>query len=152
LLCGLPLSVRQVWVGPLVRSRLVRGGLRFLTGPVVAWVPFVLATWIWHLPVFYEVALRSERWHYVEHGCFLGSAMLFWWPVVRPFPARLRWSPWLLLPYLFLADVQNTALSALLSFSDRVLYPYYAAMPRLGGLTALEDQAFAGVLMWVPGS
>ena len=48
--------------------------------------------------------------------------------------------------------MQNTVLSALLTFSDRVLYPYYAQVPRLGGLSALDDQSAAGVLMWVPGS
>src|SRR5208283_1909550 len=61
-------------------------------------------------------------------------------------------SLWLLLPYLILADVQNTVLSALLTFSDHVLYPHYLQIPRLGRLSALEDQSAAGVLMWVPGS
>src|SRR5262249_51977505 len=83
---------------------------------------------------------------------FFAAGMLFWYPVVLPYPSHPRWSRWLLLPYLFLADLQNTALSALLSFSDRVLYPHYLQVPRLGGLSALEDQSTAGVLMWVPGS
>ena len=48
--------------------------------------------------------------------------------------------------------MSNTVLSALLTFSDRVLYPYYAEVPRLAGLSALDDQAAAGVVMWVPGS
>ena len=56
------------------------------------------------------------------------------------------------MPYLILADVQNTVLSALLTFSDRVLYPYYTQVPRLAGISALDDQAAAGVIMWVPGS
>ena len=77
---------------------------------------------------------------------------MFWYPIVRPFPARPRWSPWLLLPCLFLADLSNTALAALLTFSDRLLYPYYAEVPRLAGLSPLDDQSAAGVVMWVPGS
>src|SRR5205807_1811727 len=83
---------------------------------------------------------------------FLGVSLLFWYPVVRPYPSRPRWSLWLLFPYLIVADLSNTLLSALLTFSSRVLYPYYAEVPRLGGLSALEDQSAAGVLMWVPGS
>src|SRR5262249_58648664 len=63
-----------------------------------------------------------------------------------------RWSPWLLLPCLFFADLSNTALAALLTFSNRVLYPYYAEVPRLAGLSALDDQSAAGAVMWVPGS
>ena len=57
-----------------------------------------------------------------------------------------------MIPYLILADVQNTLLSAVLTFSDQPLYPYYAEGPRLGNLSPLDDQAAAGVLMWVPGS
>jgi cytochrome c oxidase assembly factor CtaG len=57
-----------------------------------------------------------------------------------------------MIPYLLLADIQNTALSATLVFSERVLYPTYLTVPRLWGITALDDQAAAGVIMWVPGS
>jgi ferredoxin len=96
--------------------------------------------------------LRSSGWHYLQHLCFLGTALLFWYPVVRPYPARPCWSAWLLLPVLLVADLSNTVLSALLTFSNRVLYPYYAELPRLAGISALDDQSAAGVLMWVPGS
>src|SRR5262249_51609129 len=81
-----------------------------------------------------------------------GTALVFWYPIVRPYPARPRWSPWLLFPCLFLADLSNTALAALLTFSNRLLYPYYAEVPRLAGISPLDDQSAAGVVMWVPGS
>ena len=77
---------------------------------------------------------------------------LFWWPVVRPWPSRPHWPGWSVPLYLLAGDLQNTVLAAILVFSDSVLYPTYAAAPRLFGLTALDDQALAGVLMWVPGS
>jgi len=57
-----------------------------------------------------------------------------------------------MVPYLLLADLQNTALSAILTFSDRVLYPSYSATPRLFSFSALEDQVAAGAIMWVVGS
>ena len=57
-----------------------------------------------------------------------------------------------MVPYLLIADLQNTALSAILVFSDRVLYPSYSATPRLFGFSALEDQIAAGAIMWVVGS
>ncbi len=152
MLRGLPTPVRAYWVAPLIRSRLTRRCFCRLTHPFLALPLFVAATWFWHIPVFYNIALRSTGWHYLQHTCFLGTALLFWYPVVRPYPAQPRWSHWLLFPYLILADVQNTVLSALLTFSDRVLYAPYAEMPRLGGLSALDDQSAAGVLMWVPGS
>ena len=80
-----------------------------LTHPVAAWLLFIAATWVWHVPPFYDLALRSAGWHYLQHTCFLGAGLVFWYPVVRPYPARPRWSLWLLFPYLILADVQNTA-------------------------------------------
>jgi cytochrome c oxidase assembly factor CtaG len=152
LLRGLPQPVRSVWVAPLFRSRRLSAVLTWFTHPARAWLPLFAATWLWHVPRFYELALRSDAWHYVQHACFLGAGLLFWYPVVRPYPARPAWSPWLLIPYLIVADVQNTILSAVFTFVDTVLYPRYAELPALGGITALEDQAAAGVIMWVPGS
>jgi cytochrome c oxidase assembly factor CtaG len=152
LLRGLPRPVRIHWIVPILRSPMLRRLGEWLTHPARALPLFVAVAWIWHAPALYEIALRSNSWHYLQHLCFLAAGLLFWYPVVRPHPSRPRWSRWLLVPYLLLADVQNTALSALLTFANRVLYPYYAETPRLGGMSALEDQAAAGVLMWVPGS
>ena len=152
ILRGLPDAIRTYWVAPLFRWRPLRQAFAFLTHPFVAWPLYVGTTWMWHTPRGYELGLSQNNWHVVEHACFVASAMLFWYPVVRPYPSRPKWSRWLLFPYLLLADVQNTLLAAWLSFSSVVLYPYYSRVPRLGGLTALDDQAVAGVLMWVPGS
>jgi hypothetical protein len=57
-----------------------------------------------------------------------------------------------MVPYLLVADLQNTVLSAILAFSDRVLYPSYAAAPRIFRLSAVHDQVAAGAFMWVVGS
>ena len=152
ILCGLPRAVTREAIGPFLGWRPLQRLGHFLTHPVVAWMAFITSNVIWHLPPMYELALRSPAWHKVEHLCFLGTAVLFWWFVIQPWPSRSRWPEWVAIPYLLLADLQNTALSAFLSFYESVLYPTYAAAPRLGNLTALEDQAGAGALMWVPGS
>jgi cytochrome c oxidase assembly factor CtaG len=152
LLRGLPWFLCFFWVAPWLSSPPLRRIFGRLTHPLTALALFVSATWVWHAPPVYELALRSSGWHYLQHASFLSTALVFWYPVVRPYPARPRWSTWLLLPCLFLADLSNTALAALLTFSDRLLYPYYAEVPRLTGLSPLEDQSAAGVIMWVPGS
>jgi cytochrome c oxidase assembly factor CtaG len=152
LLRGLPREVRAVWIAPLVRRRGLRRLFARLTHPLLAWPLFTAATWAWHLPAAYELALARPGWHFVEHACFLAAGLVFWYPVVRPYPSRPRWSEWLLFPYLILADVQATVLAAWLTFSRDVLYPHYDAVPRVAGISALDDQAVAGVLMWVPGS
>jgi cytochrome c oxidase assembly factor CtaG len=152
LLRGLPQPIRTYWIAPFFRSRTLRHFFERLTHPSAALLLFVAATWLWHVPTVYDLAMRSSGLHYLQHAFFLGTGLLFWYAVVRPYPARPSWSSWLLFPYLLLADVQNTILSALLTFSDNPLYRYYTEVPRLGGLSAVEDQAGAGVLMWVPGS
>jgi hypothetical protein len=139
-------------VGPLLASPDLRQLFGWLTHPLPSLVLFTIATWFWHVPRVYELALRSNGWHYVQHLSFLGTALLFWYPVIRPYPTRPRWSMWLLLPALLFADLSNTVLSAVLTFSDTPLYPYYTEVPRLGGQSALDDQVAAGVFMWVPGS
>jgi cytochrome c oxidase assembly factor CtaG len=152
MLRGLPRSMVSYWLAPLFSSPALRLFFSRLTHPAAALPIFVAATWLWHTPGLYDLALRSSGWHYVQHVCFLGSGLLFWYPVMRPYPCHARWSSWLVVPYLIVADVQNTVLAALLTFSGQVLYPYYLSVPRLGSISAVADQSAAGVLMWVPGS
>ena len=152
LLHGLPRPVLQYALSHIFASTALQQLGRVLTHQIVCLVAFAVSTVVWHVPGLYELALRSEFWHEVQHVCFLSTGMLFWWPVVQPWPSALRWSRWTMIPYLLLADLQNTALSALLIFSERILYPTYAAVPRLWGISAIDDQAAAGVIMWVPGS
>jgi cytochrome c oxidase assembly factor CtaG len=152
LLRGLPRPVLQHWVGPLFASKGLQRLAHFFTHPLVCLLAFTLSNVAWHLPRLYELALRFEFWHEVQHFFFLGTGLLFWWPVVQPWPSRLRWPQWAIIPYLLFADIQNTALSAFLIFSERVVYPTYAAVPRLWGISVLDDQAAAGAIMWVPGS
>jgi putative membrane protein len=140
LLLGLPAGRVRVAVGTFLTWLGDRAG-----NPLVGLVAMSLVIWGWHWPPAFELALRSPAWHVVEHASFVSAGLLFWWPVVEPWPSRPRWPRWAMIPYLLLADLQNTAVAALLVFSDRVLYPSYA---RFG--SPLEDQATAGVLMWVP--
>jgi cytochrome c oxidase assembly factor CtaG/ferredoxin len=152
LIRGLPEPVRTYWIVPLLRWRPLRRFFAWLTRPIVAWTLYVATTWLWHLPPCYQLGLTNDNWHVAQHACFIASALLFWYPVVRPYPSRPRWSKWLLFPYLLLADVQNTVLAAWFAFSPQVIYSYYSEVPRLDGLSAIGDQRIAGVLMWVPGS
>jgi len=152
LLRGLPSGFVRGALGPFLAAPELRALGRALSYPPFALIAFVGTTWLWHLPALYEIALRSDRWHAFEHATFLATALLFWWPIVAPWPSVPRWPRWAMLPYLLAADVANSALSALFSFSDQVLYPTYAAAPRLSATSAHADQSAAGALMWLFGS
>jgi cytochrome c oxidase assembly factor CtaG len=123
-----------------------------MTHPVGAFLMFSIAMLGWHLPGPFEFALSSDYWHAVEHGCFIVAGMLFWYPIVQPWPAVERWSRLTLVPYMVLADIENSMLAAFMVFSGRLLYPSYAGTPRIGGISAATDQIAAGAIMWVPGS
>jgi cytochrome c oxidase assembly factor CtaG len=149
---GMPRFAAREFAGPFLNCRIAeRIGLA-LTNPAVALLLMGTVMFAWHVPRLYELALRSSSWHEVEHACFFFASLIFWWPVVQPWPSRAQWPRWAMVPYLIIADLQNTALSAVLVFSDRVLYPSYAVGPSLFGFPPQEDQAAAGAMMWVVGS
>lgn len=149
---GLPRFAAREFAGPFLNWRVAQKAGNTLTNPICALLLMGLVMFGWHTPGLYELALRSSAWHEVEHACFLLTSLIFWWPVIQPWPSKPQWPRWAMVPYLLVADLQNTALSAILVFSDRILYPTYAEAPRLFGFTALEDQAAAGASMWVVGS
>jgi cytochrome c oxidase assembly factor CtaG len=91
LLRGLPRPVVKHGLGPFLAWLTVQRLGQFLTHPLVCWLAFAVSTIAWHVPKFYELALRSEPWHEVQHMCFLGTALLFWWPVIQPWPSQPRW-------------------------------------------------------------
>ena len=152
LLRSLPRKFARDGVGPFLTWPALRHTGNTLIRPLNCWIIMAVILCAWHVPAAFDLALRSPAWHKVEHVCFLGASLLFWWPVVRPFPSRPQWPLWSVPFYLLAADLLNTALSAILTFSDHVLYPTYLAAPRLFGTTALGDQTCAGLIMWVPGS
>jgi cytochrome c oxidase assembly factor CtaG/polyferredoxin len=152
LLRGLPRTFARDGLGPFLVWPPLRKFGYALTHPIVCWLAMAVTLVAWHVPSAFELALRSPGWHKAEHACFFVAALLFWWPVVLPFPSGPIWPLWTRPIYLLAADLLNTLISAILTFSEHVLYPTYTAVPRLFGTSALTDQATAGVIMWVPGS
>jgi cytochrome c oxidase assembly factor CtaG/ferredoxin len=152
LLRGMPRKIARDGVGPFLVWPALRKFGNALTNPLNCWIIMAVTLCAWHVPAAFDLTLRSPGWHKIEHACFLGASILFWWPVVRPFPSHARWPLWMAPVYLLAADLVNTGLSAILTFSDHALYRPYLEAPRLFGTTALSDQSCAGVIMWVPGS
>ncbi len=152
MLYALPRRARRQIIARVFRWRVTRFLARFITHPPIALLLFAIVMIGWHLPGPYDLALRSPNWHDLEHASFLIVSLLFWWPVIQPWPSRTPWSRWAIPIYLLLADFVNSALSAFLIFSDRVFYSSYLLVPRLAGISAGNDQAAAGALMWVIGS
>jgi putative membrane protein len=152
LLRGLPRGATVRLLGPLIGIKMLRHLGHILITPLVAWLAMNLVFLGWHVPAAYDFALEHERWHEFEHLCFLGTSILFWWPVIRPWPTLENYAGWLLLFYLVMADIVNTVLSAFLAFCDRPVYPYYLREANPFNISPLSDQRAGAVVMWVIGS
>ena len=152
LLRGLPEPLRRWIAGPLLRASWLRRLGHWLVTPLVAWLLMNLAFLGWHIPAAYDFALEHENWHVVEHLCFLGTSILFWWCILWPWPAQAHRRNWGILIYLVAADVVNTMLAAFLAFCDRPVYRYYLDHPNPFGVDPVQDQVLGAVTMWVLGS
>src|SRR5215467_10279256 len=94
-------------------------------------------------------AAGLEILHAVEHVIFFGTALLFWWPIIRPAPRLApRLHPGLQIVYLIAATAQSTALGMLLAVPERAFYPHYARVAATLGINAVDDQMVGGGLMW----
>lgn len=151
-------SIRAFWLamprfaqrtfGAVFRRPRVHGFGRVVTKPAACWVVSAFTLIAWHIPALFSMGVRSNLWHTVEQATFFGAGLLFWWPVVQPWPSARTSPSWPVLLYLFLATLPCDILSGFLVFSDRVAYPVYFSAPRLFGFSALEDQQCAAALMW----
>jgi len=148
LMHGLPQRFVRGVIGPLFRWKPLQRLGSALSQPSVCWLAAVAALVGWHVPAAFTLGLQSEAWHVVEHECFFGTGLLFWWPVVQPWPSVPKWPRWSILLYLFLATLPCDVLSSFIVFSERIAYPVYLSTSRQSGLSVLEDQQCAGALMW----
>ena len=150
LLHGLPRGFVRSIIGPLFRWRPVQVQQlgRGFAQPALCWLAAVAALVVWHVPAAFTLGMQSEAWHVVEHASFLGTGLLFWWPVVQPWPSVSRRPDWSIILYLFLATLPCDILSGFLVFSERVAYPVYLSTSGQSSLSVLADQQCAGALMW----
>jgi putative membrane protein len=145
LLYGTPAWVLE----PLTRNRITNTVGYWLTRPVIAYAVANTVFVLWHVPMFYEMALRSQPVHVVEHAMLLGTALLAWWPILGLLP---QW-PRLALPlhslYFFAMTLPGSAVGAFITFADPGLYAPYDTAKRIFGIDLATDQQAAGLLMWV---
>jgi len=149
-LAGTPGVVLDRLLGPLLRFRVLAATARAVTRPLLALSLYAVALVGWHLPGPYNAALEHHAWHIAEHITLLVTGVLAWWPILAP-SRRLPALPYAAqLLYLFVFGIPMTVVAAFLTAAEHPLYPWYAAAPRLFGLTPLADQQLAGIIMWVP--
>lgn len=159
LVLGEPL-LSMLWAAPRAARRaagawwrravVLRAAWRILARPLVAWTLHVAAVLAWHVPGWYDAAERSDALHALEHASFLVTALLFWWVLADRHPRRRLGTGGAVL-YLFAAAMASTLLGAAIALAPRPWYTAHYGTTAAWGLTPLEDQQLAGLIMWVPG-
>jgi len=134
----------------LARVLLGDGGLyrvsKWFTMPVVAAVLFNSVVMFVHVPLIVNESVVNGPFHYGIHVLVVSASMLMWMPVCGPVP-EFRIGVAGTMIYLFLQSVIPTVPAAWLTFADDVVYKAYDKPIRLWGISAIEDQQFAGAVM-----
>lgn len=136
---------------PLLRNRTIAAIARRVTKPIFCFVLFNVVIAAWHIPDLYNAAMANHNIHIIEHLMFMSAAVLMWWPLMSPLPElpRLAYPGQML--YCFLMSLPMSITAVYITMADHVLYPAYAAAPRISPLTPMDDQLLGGLIMWVPG-
>ena len=137
---------------PTLRWPFVRPFAQFVTKPLAAYAIFNATFSLWHVPTLYELLINNLGFHVLSHLIFMATAVITWWPICSslrelprmPYPAQIL--------YLFMQGTIPTILGALLTFAATPLYPSYVQTAPLWGIEPLDDQIYAGLIMWIPGS
>jgi putative membrane protein len=145
MVAGRPYLAALHVVPALARTRRV---WEALTGPTTVLVLHAVVLWLGHVPVLFEAALRDESVHVVQHLGFFVTAALFWFALLHGRYGRMGYGIGVL--YVFATAMHTQILGALLTFGSRVWYPTHAARTAAAGVSPVDDQQLAGVLMWIP--
>jgi putative membrane protein len=144
LLLGTPgWLARWVLRPPSLTFRAVRAVSRFLPALIVFNLVLVLTHWPWLV----NESLRSGAVHFALHALLFLSSLIVWMPVLSPLPEIPRLAVPLRAVFLFLQSVVPTVPASFLTFGHAPLYKFYVGLPHIWGLSTLEDQQMAGLIM-----
>jgi cytochrome c oxidase assembly factor CtaG len=119
----------------------------YLAHPVFAVVAYAALLWLWHVPALYDQAQGNAIVHALEHLCFSAAGTLYWWHVLSPIRSRLRLGGLGPVVYMTSGKLLVGILGIALAFAPHVIYPFYAHQPHWWGLTPVQDQMMAGLVM-----
>ena len=143
LLMGTPTWLARWLLSPRPLLRTVR----FLARLIPATIVFNLVVIVTHTPVVVDASLRHALLHFGIHALILVSSLLVWMPLLSPLPEVPRLQPLVRMLFLFLQSVVPTVPASFLTFGDHPLYRFYETVPRLWGVSALDDMRMAGLIM-----
>jgi cytochrome c oxidase assembly factor CtaG len=144
------LSLSRVIMRPLTRRlQSVERALGPLAHPACALVLWLGLVYFWHIPAMYDAALNHTDIHALQHVSFFTAGVLVWWPLIQPVPMRHRLSGMWTFGYIGAAKLGLASLGLYLTWTSSVAYKYYLHVPRIWGLSAIDDLNVGGAIMMV---
>ena len=144
------LSLSRVILRPMTRRLMrVERALGPFASPWTGIAVWLGLMYLWHLPSLYEAAIENPLVHLLEHASFFTAGVAVWWPLVSPVPMRRPLKGLWPLAYIGTAKFGLAALGLYFTWSTSVLYDHYESVPRIWGLTAVNDQNAGGAIMMV---
>jgi cytochrome c oxidase assembly factor CtaG len=143
LMWGLPASLRH-WTAERMKRPATQACWKWASRGATATALHAVAIWAWHVPVLFDAAVTNIPLHRLQHLSFFATAVLFWWS------ALWRSDRGVAAGHLFVTMLHTSILGALMTLAPRVLYVAQTRTAAEWGLTPLEDQQLAGIVMWIP--
>jgi putative membrane protein len=142
------LGVTGSILAPLLRTRASRG-IRRRGNPLLALVLWAVNLCVWHRPLLYQLAIRHDLVHALEHACLLWFGALLWFALLGPLPKPRWFAGWACLGFVTAVRFTGAVLANILIWAQSVFYPVYRATDAHRGLNPLSDQNAAGGIMMV---
>ena len=142
------LSLSRVILRPLTRRlTAVERALGPFAHPLTGLAAWLVLMYLWHIPALYDAALEQPVVHLVEHVSFFTAGVAVWWPLIQPVPMRRTLPGLWPLAYIGAAKLGLAVLGVYLTWSSDVLYAFYEDVPRIWGLSPVDDQNVGGAIM-----
>jgi putative membrane protein len=123
--------------------------LRVLSHPAIAFPLWAVDLYVWHLPIFYQAALRHSVVHAAEHAMFLFFGVNMWMCLFGPLPTPQWFGNLGKLIYIVSVRLAGTILGNIFLWSGTVFYPFYLHGDAVYNISPLADQNVAGAIMMV---
>ncbi|HEY7891706.1 MAG TPA: cytochrome c oxidase assembly protein [Solirubrobacteraceae bacterium] len=121
--------------------------LRALSHPLIAFPLWALDLYTWHLPFFYQEALRHLAVHALEHTMFIAFGVNMWMCLFGPLPKPSWFGNLGKLIYIIAVRFAGSVLGNIFLWSGTVFYPFYSHPDAVHKIAALTDQRMAGGIM-----
>jgi putative membrane protein len=137
----------------MLDARPIRALLNFLQHPAVAPVLFVGLLYFWLIPEIHTRVMLDRDLYDLMNWTMAINGIMFWSLVLDPRPKPpARLSPLMRALMILLIELPQMVLGAILSLSMTDYYPVYKICGRVLDFTALNDQHYGGLIIWLPGT